>query len=283
MNMNKRILCLMVCVSLIANLQAQYNPENHVVTLSLYYLKPMSEVEDGTAEERKKVFEEHAKKMNPLETKLVSSMLLGHLWTGSTNEVLELNEWASLADADETISSRSETRKKAWRKEEDRKEHMASFNKYWVGKHTDIGVYELNMKMLKRPSRQYKDNTIVTINKFYLAPVSEMENGSAEDRNSVLQTYFDEIVKKDDKIISHMFLQHYWSGSAGGPDGWPVVLVNEYASMEDVLNEDNSALWEAAWPDEEERETFQKKFRGYWSNFKHEDLGLHSNWVTLRK
>lgn len=281
--MHKRILCLIIGLFLTASVMAQYNPENHVVTLSKYYLNDLTDVEDGSSEERKKVFEEHAKKMNPLENKLVSSMLLGHFWSGATNEVLEVNEWASLADADATILSRGDTREKAWRKEEDRKEHMAKFNKYWVGKHTDVGVYELNMKMLKRPSRQYKDNTIVTINRFYLAPLSEVEGGTAEERKEVLQTYFDEIIKKDDKIISHMFLQHYWSGSAGGPEGWPVVLLSEHANIEDVLDEDNSALWEAAWPDEEERKAFRKKFRAYWSNGRHEDLGMHNNWVALRK
>lgn len=276
-------LLVLTGISLTGIVQAQYNSENHVVTLSKYYLKPLAEVEDGSAEERKEVFKENAKKMNSLKTKLVTSMVLGHFWTGKSDEVLVVSEWASLADADETITSGKETRKKAWRKEEDRKEHMDKFNKYWVGKHTDVGVYELNMKMLKRPSRQYKDNTFVSMTKYFLAPLSNVDEGSEEERKEMLQAWFDNVIKKNEKLLSHMELGHYWSGSALGPEGWPVIMVNEYATMEDAIDEDISDLLEAAWPDEEERKAFQKKFRAYWSNGKHEDLSLRNNWVNLRK
>ncbi|MBT3216334.1 MAG: hypothetical protein HOD97_04665 [Candidatus Marinimicrobia bacterium] len=281
--MQFKTLLVLTGISLTGIVQAQYNSENHVVTLSKYHLKPLSEVEGGSAEERKEVLEENAKKMNALKTKLVSSTVLGHFWTGKTGEVLVVNEWASLDDADATILSNSDLRDKAWRKEEDRKKHVEKFGKYWVGKHTDVGIYELDMKKLKRPSRQYKDDTFVSMTKYYLAPLSNVEEGSAEERKEILQTWFDNVIKKNEKVLSHMELGHYWSGSAGGPDGWPVIMVNEYATMEDALDEDVSDLVETAWPNEEERKAFRKKFRAYWSNGKHEDLGLHNNWVDLRK
>jgi len=279
----KKPLFLLVCTMVIGLLPAQYNPDNHVVTLSKYYLEPLSSVENGSAEERKEVMEENAKKMNPLQTKLISNMTLWHYWTGTSNEVLVINEWASIADADETIRTTADTRKKAWRKDEDREEFMAKFNKYWVGKHTDISILELNMDLLKRPVRKYKENTFVSITQYNLARLSTVEEGSAEERKEMLQTHFDKIVKKNNRIISSMFLQHYWSGSAGGPEGWPVIIITEYASIEDALDEDDSALWEAAWPDEEEREAFRKKFGAYWSKGKHTDLELRTNWVALRK
>ena len=281
--MQMRFTIYLISIALSGIVQAQYDPENHVVTLSKYYLEPISEVEDGSAEERKEVLEEDAKKLNALETKLLSSMTLGHFWSGRTNEVLVVNEWASVSDADETIRTRGETRKKAWRKDDDRQEHMSKFNKYWIGKHTDVGLYELNMKMLKRPSRKYKDNTVVTMTRYYLAPLSKIEDGSGDERDEMLQSWFDNVIDKDDKVLSHMMLQHYWSGSAGGPHGWPIVIVNEYATIEDALNEDVSELVEAAWPDEEERKAFMKKYRAYWSNGKHEDLSISNNWVNLRK
>jgi len=279
----KKPLFLLVCTMVIGLLPAQYKPDNHVVTLSKYYLEPLSSVENGSAEERKEVMEENAKKMNPLQTKLISNMTLWHYWTGTSNEVLVINEWASIADADETIRTTADTRKKAWRKDEDREEFMAKFNKYWVGKHTDISILELNMDLLKRPVRKYKENTFVSITQYNLARLSTVEEGSAEERKEMLQTHFDKIVKKNNRIISSMFLQHYWSGSAGGPEGWPVIIITEYASIEDALDEDDSALWEAAWPDEEEREAFRKKFGAYWSKGKHTDLELRTNWVALRK
>ena len=279
----KKPLYLLLCTMVIGQLQAQYNPDNHVVTLSKYYLEPLSSIENGSAEERKEVMEENAKKMNPLQTKLISSMTLWHYWTGKSNEVLEIHEWASLTDADATIIESQDTRKKAWRKDEDREEFMSNFNKYWTGKHTDVGVMELNMDMVKRASRPYKDNTFVTLTKYYLKPISKVEDGSADDRKEVLQAWFDNVVKKNDKLLSHMMLMHYWTGSMGGSGGRSVILVNEYATMEDAMNEDFSELVEKAWPDEEERKAFQKKHSAYWSNYVHEDLAIRWNLVKLQK
>ena len=41
----------------------QYKEENRIVALSKYYLKPLRTVEDGSGEERREVFDEHAKKI----------------------------------------------------------------------------------------------------------------------------------------------------------------------------------------------------------------------------
>ena len=58
--------CLIVFMVLNNALFGQYDPENEVVTISKYHLKPLSEVENGSTAERKEVFEEYARKMNPL-------------------------------------------------------------------------------------------------------------------------------------------------------------------------------------------------------------------------
>jgi hypothetical protein len=44
----------------------QDSESNYVVTFTKSSLKPMSEVEDGSGSERKELFEEYAKIMNPL-------------------------------------------------------------------------------------------------------------------------------------------------------------------------------------------------------------------------
>jgi len=80
-----------------------------------------------------------------------------------------------------------------------------------------------------------------------------------------------------------MMLMHYWTGSMGGSGGRPVIMVNEYATMEDAINEDISELVEKAWPDEEERKAFLKKHSAYWSNYVHEDLAIRWNLVKLQK
>lgn len=281
--LSKRLLVTLISVSVSGLLNAQYNPDNHVVTISKYYLSDWRKVEDGSPKERKEVFEKYNKKMNRLQSKLISSMHLGHYWSGSSGEVLVVNEWASITHADETIRGTQDIQKKAWKKEKDREEFLAKHNKYWVDKHTDVAVHELNMKRVKRAGRKQKENTFVTMVEYYLAPMSEVDDGSGAEREELMQSYFDNIVKKDDRIISYMELQHYWSGTAGGPRGMPLVVVTEYASIEDALDEDNSALWKAAWPDEEERKALQDRLTAYWGYGTHTDLGLHSNWVNMNK
>ena len=80
-----------------------------------------------------------------------------------------------------------------------------------------------------------------------------------------------------------MMLNHYWSGSAGGPHGWPVVIVTEFASMDDLLDEDLSKLLESGWPDEKERKAFQDKHRAYWGHYIHDDIGIYINNVKQQK
>ena len=88
---------------------------------------------------------------------------------------------------------------------------------------------------------------------------------------------------KDNRVLSQMMLNHYWSGSAGGPHGWPVVIVTEFASMDDLLDEDLSKLLEAGWPDEKERKAFQDKHRAYWGHYTHDDIGIYYNSVKQQK
>ena len=90
------------------------------------------------------------------------------------------------------------------------------------------------------------------------------------------------IVMKDDRVLSQMMLNHYWSGS-GGVDGWPVLIVTEFASMDELLDEDLSKLLEAGWPDEKDRKAFQSKHRAYWSQYTHEDIGIYYNNVKQQK
>ena len=95
-------------------LLCQYNPDNHVVTFSKYYLKYLKDVENGSSEERKKVFEEESQKMDDENTLLISKLILGHRWTGSVNEVLQMAEWKTIADADKSIVETGDRRKKIW-------------------------------------------------------------------------------------------------------------------------------------------------------------------------
>jgi hypothetical protein len=282
MNINQIKMLILVCISTCV-VFGQYTEGNTIVTLSKYYLKPWRTVENGDWKEREKLFDEHRKKMVSRDNLLISSHILYHYLSGNSSEVVVMNEWKNFMDADNSIRSTADRRKKGWPNKKTREKFQKRFGEYWFGGHSDMGNYELNKKMLKRRNKKMKENTIITIQEFTLAPLSEIDGGTSEDRDKIMQEWFDKVVMKDDRVLSHMMLTHYWSGSAGGSKGWPVVFVNEYANMDDLLDEDISKLLEAGWPDEKERKTFQDKHRAYWSHYKHDDIGIYNNNVKQQK
>ena len=145
-------------------------------------------------------------------------------------------------------------------------------------------IFRLNPDRTKTRKRKPKENTVVTITTHYLAPLSEVEGGSAEERSELLDKYYEDVVMKNDKLLSQIVLSHYWSGELGYGKGWPIVYVREWASMTDADdNESWSKVQEEAWPDEAEREAKVKRYFEYWSGNLHEDMGIYYNWVTIQK
>ena len=275
---------ILSCLIVLNNaLIGQYDPENEVVTISKYHLKPLSEVENGSAEERKEVLEEYARKMNPLSTKLKSAMTLGHYWTGSSQDILAVNRWESIADADESVVTTEEVRKRAWRRDDLRQEFMKKYNKYWTGRHDDLEVLELLNGYTKNRKRKPKENTVVTIVRSYMAPLSTVEDGSAEERKELWDEWFENITMENDKLLSQMVLRHYWSGTYNPRKKTPIIFIREWASLVDA--EDDGGYDEPIekfWPDEEQRKERMAQGNKYWLG-RHEDIGIYRNLVNLQK
>jgi len=274
--------CFIVFMVLNNALIGQYDPENEVVTISKYHLNPLSKVENGSAAERKEVFEEYARKMNPLSTKLKSAMMLGHYWTGSSQDILAVNRWKSIADADESVVSTEEVRKRAWRRDDLREEFMKKYNKYWTGRHDDLEVLELLNGYTKNRKRKPKENTVITIVRRYMAPLSTVEDGSAEERKELWDEWFENITMENDKLLSQMILRHYWSGTYNPREETPIIFIREFVSMADADDGGWDEPLEQYWPDEDTREENLAKFFKYWLG-KHEDIGVYHNLVNLQK
>ncbi|MBC8345759.1 MAG: hypothetical protein ISR89_06090 [Candidatus Marinimicrobia bacterium] len=260
----------------------QYNPDNHVVTVSMYYMNDMDEVEDGSWTKMGELMEKESTIMNRLDKDMISSLVLGHRWSGSLNEVVHIREWKSIADADKSTVGSGDMRKKGWPNEEKRKAFFKDYGKYWQSKHTDLAVMEMVTSRVKRNKKKITENSVVTVIEYYLKPMSQVEGGSIEEREALFDEYFKKVVMKNDKIISRRELKHYWSGSLGGGK-IPVHNVTEYANMVDADN--NSLSKEAiekAWPVEEERKAFFQK-RNKYIAWGHKDIAVHTNWVKLAK
>ena len=67
------------------------------------------------------VFNEHAKKMRGRDNLLVSSNVLYHYLSGRSDEVIVLNEWNNIMDADQSIKQTADRRKKGWPNKKTRK------------------------------------------------------------------------------------------------------------------------------------------------------------------
>lgn len=99
------------------------------------------------------------------------------------------------------------------------------------------------------------------------------EKGSASARDSLIAIYNDNVVKKNDKILSHREYAHYFTGSSQD-----YLIIQEYkdmASMEDAF-EISTELEKKAWPDATQRKEFMDAMGSYFENW-HGDGLYHSN------
>jgi hypothetical protein len=85
-------------------------------------------------------------------------------------------------------------------------------------------------------------------------------DGSNAELDSLLKVWQEEVVLKNDKILSEKVLRHLW-----GSDMRDWVFITEYANWNDIkeAGEMQGKLVEAAWPDKEDRKEFFKSFNKY--------------------
>ena len=159
---------------------------------------------------------------------------------------------------------------------------MKKYNKYWTGRHDDLEVLELLNSYTKNRKRKPKENTVVTIVRRYMAPLSIVEDGSAEERKELWDEWFENITMENDKLLSQMILRHYWSGTYNPREETPIIFIREFVSMADADDGGWDEPIEAFWPDEEQRKERLAQGNKYWLG-RHEDIGIYRNLVNLQK
>ena len=127
-----------------------------------------------------------------------------------------------------------------------------------------------------------KENTVVTIVRRYMAPLSTVEDGSAEERKGLWDEWFENITMENDKLLSQKILRHYWSGTYNPRKETPIIFIREFASMADADDGGWDEPIEAFWPDEEQRKERLAQGNKYWLG-RHEDIGIYRNLVNLQK
>ena len=123
------------------------------------------------------------------------------------------------------------------------------------------------------------DNTVIMWSKYKWTNMSEVDGGSAADRNQAVNTWYSRTNQANKLLKSSMFLYHYWTGAVED-----VHIVNEYATVEDATEAIRSAgkIRQTAFPDDEERRAAWNHRSKYFENY-HEDLHIFENHVALEK
>lgn len=91
--------------------------------------------------------------------------------------------------------------------------------------------------------------------------------GTMAEWKALEKEYFDKVISKNDLVVSHMVLTHYFTA-----DNSEILIVSGYKSWNDIdkAGDKNIELTKAAWPDEKTRNAFFDKKNAYYEN-KHSD------------
>ena len=110
----------------------------------------------------------------------------------------------------------------AWRNADERSTALSNYNRHFQAYHEDVHILE-NWKALEKKNtaaltgeETINNGNVVSVSIRYWKRMSEVENGSGTDRLAMMKKYADEVVKKNDKIVSQKVLTHLWSGSIEG-------------------------------------------------------------------
>jgi len=259
---------------------SQYYEGNTVIAWSKYKFKPVSEVDGHKAGDRGKALLEYHTARNAKTKLLQSSLFLTHYWTGKVTDVNFLNEFKNMEDATLYSGTGGDLNEKTWPNEDERKAAVSGNNKYFQRYHEDVHLFE-NRKKLEKKKKKSKDNpnTVVAVTTRYWKPLSQVEGGSADERDKLMQKYHKKVTMKNDKIISQRTVTHLWTGALSN-GYYPITRITEFASMADADDlETEPKLYEKAFKSKEDREAFNK----YWAPASHEDIGLFWNQSRYNK
>ncbi len=99
------------------------------------------------------------------------------------------------------------------------------------------------------------------------------DKGTLKERDSLVAIYNNNVVKKNEFVLSHRELAHWFTA-----DNKDYLVIEEYKNYETLEKAFalNDELEKKAWPDEKVRKAFMDKMGGYFENW-HGDALYRSN------
>ena len=127
-------------------------------------------------------------------------------------------------------------------------------------------VFFVSLLFVTKTTVAQDDNNIMVVTTW---TITAPEDGTVSEYDSLTAILNDRVVSKNSKIISRSVVRHLW-----GSDNRHVVVMTEYANMGDIelAGEEGSKLFKKAFPTEEDRKAFGKKFRKYWNGHHSDEI-----------
>ena len=99
------------------------------------------------------------------------------------------------------------------------------------------------------------------------------EKGSVKQRDSLVAIYNDNVIKKNEFIMRHQELTHWFTAS-----NKDYIVIEEYKSFDAMTKsfDQNTELEKKAWPDEKKRKEFMDAMNAYFEDW-HGDALYHCN------
>lgn len=95
------------------------------------------------------------------------------------------------------------------------------------------------------------------------------DGGSIAEWDSLNTLYMDNVINKNEFIISQRALRHMW-----GANSEDLVYITEYASFADIekAQDRNTELFQEAWATSEERQAYNSAVGNYFGNFHSDEI-----------
>ena len=122
--------------------------------------------------------------------------------------------------------------------------------------------------MAAQTSAQPGTENYKTIN-VQMMKTKHVENGSIKQRDSLVAIYNNNVVKKNDKILSHREFSHWFT--ANNKDYMVIEEYKDLASMEEAFKLSDE-LEKKAWPDEKKRKEFMDAMNAYFEDWHGDNL-----------
>lgn len=127
-------------------------------------------------------------------------------------------------------------------------------------------VFFVSLLFVNKTTVAQDDNNIMVVTTW---TITAPEDGTFSEYDSLTAIINDKVVSKNSKIISRSVVRHLW-----GSDSRQVVIITEYANMDDIelAGEEGDKLFKKAFPSEEDRKAFGKKFGKYWKGYHADEI-----------